>query len=77
MNDNVHSVAERRRLIDEGLALHDRLKADAGRLRNEAIDEFVFGTHALVRDAAQQATRAANRFAARLRQHAKQRAFEA
>lgn len=62
------------RRIEDFNAMHDRLKADATRLRDEAIADFVSGADAALRDAARRAVRAANRLAARLRQHAKQRA---
>ena len=57
--------------------MHDRLRADATRLRNEEMARLAQCGSAFVRDAAQRAARAANRLAARLRQHAKQRAVEA
>lgn len=63
-----------KRRIEDFNAMHDRLKADATRLRDEAIADFVSGADAALRDAARRAVRAANRMAARLRQHAKQRA---
>ncbi len=75
-DDHVHSL-DARRLLDEPDELYERAKAEALRLRHEAIADFVAGADARVRDAARRAARAANRFAARLRQHAKQRAFEA
>ena len=77
MNDNVYPIDERRRLIEERVAIYDRAKAEAGRLRNEAFTELVIGANAFVRDAADRAAGAANRLAARLRQHGKRRAFEA
>ena len=74
MSDNVHSIEARRRLMEERNLMLDRAKAEAHRLRAEAINEFFAGADAFVRDAAHRAARAANRLAARLRQHAKQRA---
>jgi hypothetical protein len=77
MNDNLHDIDDRRRLIAERNAAYDRAMADARRLRQEAYDQFVLDAGAFVRDASQRAARAAHRLAARLRQHAKQRVFEA
>ena len=74
MNDNVFPLDAHRRSRN---AIRDQLKADASRLRNEAFAEVLVGAHGFVRDAAHRAARAANRLAARLRQHARQRAFEA
>lgn len=59
--------AERDRLRDAALA-------EVHALRRAAISDLWRGTDALVADAADRALRAANRLAARLRQHARQRA---
>ena len=75
MDRNTHVAAQRR--IEDHDRVRARLRADASRLRTEAFAGLVIGADAWVRDAAQRATRAANRLSARLRQHAKQRAFEA
>jgi hypothetical protein len=77
MNNTMDRSDERRRLNEARSALYDRARADASRLRDEAFTELVVGADAFVRDAAQRAVRAANRLAARLRQHGKRRAFEA
>jgi hypothetical protein len=74
MSTNVHSIEAQRRLMEERNLLRDHAKADAQRLRDEAIDGFIAGADVFVRDAAQRAARAANRLAARLHQHARQRA---
>jgi hypothetical protein len=76
MNDNIRSLAEMRRRIEEQNALRDRAKIEAHRMRAEALSDFVVNADALVRDAAHRTARAASRLAARLRQHAKQRAVE-
>lgn len=54
--------------------LRDAALAEVHALRRAAIADFWRGADALVADAADHALRAANRLAARLRQHAKQRA---
>jgi hypothetical protein len=74
MNDDLHRIDQRDRRIEDFAAMHDRLKADAARLRNEAIADYMSGADAAVRDAARRVVRSANRLAARLRQHARQRA---
>ena len=71
---NVYSLEARRRALDERNRLHDQALERAQRLRIEAMDEFIREASAWVGDAASRARRAANRLAARLRQHAKQRA---
>lgn len=60
--------------IEDLAALHERLKTDATRLRDEAIADFISGADVALRAAARRGVRAANRLAARLRQHARQRA---
>ena len=77
MNHHIHRIDDGGHLIEARDDLRDQVKADASRLRNEAFADFVIGADALIRDAAQRTARAANRLAARLHQHAKQRAFEA
>ncbi|HET9204748.1 MAG TPA: hypothetical protein VFO28_00830 [Burkholderiaceae bacterium] len=77
MNHHIHRIDDGRHPIEPRDDLRDQVKADASRLRNEAFADFVIGADALIRDAAQRTARAANRLAARLHQHAKQRAFEA
>jgi hypothetical protein len=53
--------------------VHDAAIDTAHALRRAAISEFWRGADALVDEAVDQGRRAADRFAARLRQHAKQR----
>ena len=74
MDTNVYSLDAQRRRVEAFNVLRDRLKADASRLRQEAFAEFVVGADGLIRNAAHRAVRAANRLAARLHQHDKQRA---
>jgi len=54
--------------------LRDRAIAQAGDLRARAITDFWRDAEAWISDAAAQSRRSADRLAARLRQHAKQRA---
>ena len=75
--DPIDSIHDRRRQLEERAALYDRARAEASRLRDEAFADFFSGADAIVRDTTRRASRAANRLAARLRQHAKRRAFEA
>jgi len=74
MDHNVYPLDTRIRRIEGHERIRDQLKADASQLRNDAFTEFVIGADAFIRHAASHAARAANRFAARLRQHARQRA---
>ena len=74
MDHNVYPLNTRTRRIEGHERIRDQLKADASQLRNDAFTEFVIGADAFIRHAASHAARAANRFAARLRQHTRQRA---
>lgn len=75
--DLFHSTDDSRHLIEQRAALYERAKAEASRLRAQAVADLFSGTDVFVRDAARRALRASNRLAARLRQHAKQRALGA
>ena len=70
---HVYSLQEQRHLIELRNRLRDQARQRAEELRAQAIASFWIDADAWIRDAAHRTQRAANRLAARLRQHAKQR----
>ena len=68
----VYSLQEQRQRVEAHNRLRDRAREQAAALRAQAIASFWVDADAWIRDAAHRAQRAADRFAARLRQHAKQ-----
>ena len=70
----VHSLDAQRRALDAQNRLRDRALEEAHALRAEAIDEFFRSTGAWLGHTLSLTQRAADRLAARLRQHAKRRA---
>ena len=70
---DVYSLQEQRQLIEARNRLRDRARDRADELRAQALASFWVTADGWIRDTAHGAQRAANRLAARLRQHAKQR----
>ena len=70
---DVYSLQAQRHLIEARNRLRDHARERADELRAQAIAGFWVDVDGWIRDAAQRAQRAADRFAARLRRHAKQR----
>lgn len=70
---DVYSLQEQRHLIEARNRLRDHALQHAKELRSRAIARFWVDADGWIRDAADRAQRAADRLAARLRQHAKQR----
>jgi hypothetical protein len=70
----VHSLDEQRRVLAERNRVRDQALVRAHTLRSEAVDEFFRDAGAWLGHAVDHTRRSADRLAARLRQHAKQRA---
>jgi hypothetical protein len=70
----VHSLDAHRLALDERNRLRDRAMVEADALRSQAMSEFFCDAGAWLGHRVDHTLRAANRFAARLHQHAKRRA---
>jgi hypothetical protein len=70
----VYSLEAQRRLLAERNALRDSARLRAHELRIEAMDGFIRDAGAWMGHAVDHGRRAADRLAARIRQHAKRRA---
>ena len=70
----IHNLEAQRRLLAERNRLRDRAMLEARALRDQALDELFRDAGAWLGHAVDRTRRAADRLAARLRQHAKQRA---
>ena len=70
----IHDLEAQRRLLAERNRLRDRALREAHALRNEALGELFRDVATWLGHAADRTRRSADRLAARLRQHAKQRA---